>query len=371
MNPLKSGGHVLVLSSRRAFEALAGPIPAELESRFRFQKPANVFRIRLLLSRCRLLVSKNYRRPQCNRWIFEARRRGIPTLLMVDGPLEWANSYLNPKTPEAMKAVSSGLYEPIIHDAVATIGEAQSKWIEARNAGRKIEFMTYANHRILTDDSGSTSRSEPEFDFLITTAKTPYFGIHEKAALSKVLRECAVALERGGYRTLVRIFDDALRSVVHEAAPGSTFDQRGSSAEAIAKARCVVGTPSSVILEAMHHDKPTGLLMFRDHPSFYHSGWRLERGQEWQATFRSMRDRDPTRMERQRNTLGENLAHDSFFSHCERIAEGEFLAAPRPLDLPDLEFERQTRRTLQDERRPRLSEGCRCTRPRTCGIVRP
>jgi hypothetical protein len=42
-----------------------------------------------------------------------------------------------------------------------------------------------------------------------------------------------------------------------------------------------------------------------------------------------------------------------------RIADGEFLATPRPLDRPDLEFERQTRRTLQDERQderpPRLS----------------
>jgi hypothetical protein len=234
-----------------------------------------------------------------------------------------------------------GLFEPVVHDAVATIGAAQTEWIAARNPDRGIEFMSYANRRILTTSLLHPESPEPgrEFDFLVTTAKTPAFDESERTALRATLVACGRALEAGGHPSLVRIFDDDLRDAIRSAAPSCTFDTHGSFADALARCRCVLGTPSSVILEAMQHDRPTGLLMFRSSPLFYQSGWLLGFQADWEPAFRSMLARDPERMALQRETLRANLSQQDFFEHCERIAAGERLVGPRPFDAEDLAFE--------------------------------
>jgi hypothetical protein len=316
-----------------------------MAARFRFLKPGQTARIRALLPDCRLVISKSFRRAKVNRWIFEARRLGVPTLLLVDGPLEWANLYLNPSLARLRASgAASGLFEPVVHDAVATIGTAQTEWIEERNRGRGIAFMSYANRRIRTaqdktmDRSTDADRARP-FDFLVTTARTPYFDERERRALIATLSACGRALEAAGHRTLVRLFDDELRDAVRAAAPSSSFDTDGSFEDALARTRCVLGTPSSVLLEAMQHDRPTGLLMFRDSPLFYQTGWLLGCEADWEPSLRSMLERDPDRMAAQHETLRTNLSDQDFFEHCEAIASGDVLSEPRLLDAADLAFE--------------------------------
>jgi hypothetical protein len=96
----------------------------------------------------------------------------------------------------------------------------------------------------------------------------------------------------------------------------------------------------------MQHDKPTGLLMFRDSPLFYQTGWLLGCNADWQASFTSMLARDSKRMGLQTETLRQNLSDEDFFAHCRRIADGELLETPRPLDALDLEFEYRVLRGL-------------------------
>jgi hypothetical protein len=276
--------------------------------------------------------------------------------LLIDGPLEWSNLYANPSLAKlrANGATNGarGLYEPIIHDTVATIGNAQTKWIEERNRGRGIQWISYANRRIQTQIDHESSNPDTLFDFLVTTARTPYVHDREKTDLRRALSECGAALERAGHRILVRIFDKALRRSIQSAAPSAHFETKDRFAEALSHTRCVIGTPSSVLLESMHHDKPTGLLMFRDRPLFYQTGWLLDRSNDWETNFKSMLARDPTRMKRQRQSLDENLSAQDFFGHCRKIIDGERLKAPRPFDAIDCEFEHHVRRAMLDWRAP-------------------
>lgn len=344
MKPTERNGLYLVLASRRAFEAFVGSVPEAIAERFRFLKPGRAAQIRGLLPECRLVISKSYRRAEINRWIFEARRLGVPTLLLVDGPFEWANLYRKPSLASLRaRIVVRGLFEPIAHDAVATIGEAQTDWIAQRNPDRGVVFMSYSNRRIRNAQAERPVAADAdwEFDFLVTTAKTPWFDERERTALLAVLSACGRALEAAGHRTLVRIFDDDLRDTIRSAAPSCRFDTEGSFGEALARSRCVLGTPSSVILEAMQHDRPTGLLMFRDSPLFYQTGWLLGCQADWTQSFRSMLAREPQRMALQRDTLRANVSEQDFFEHCERIDAGDLLAAPRPFDAADLAFENQ------------------------------
>ena len=212
----------LVLSSRRSFEALTGPVPESLRSRFHFEKPHHELRIQRTLPECRLVISKNYRRPTSNRWIFEARRLGVPTLLLVDGPLEWSNLYSETKRAKRQRKKPMPLFEPVVHDAVACIGPAQQEWIAHKNDGRGITLMNYSNRRMSTptDSSETRAATNTEFDFLLTTAKTAYFGDRERSALFRVIESCASALDRAGHRVLVRVSDPTLLELIKTRLPG-------------------------------------------------------------------------------------------------------------------------------------------------------
>ncbi len=343
----RDAAQIVVLSSRRAFEALVGPVPESACARHVFLKPGRAARIEGALAEARLVVSQSYLRPEINRWIFAARRRGVPTLLLIDGPLEWANLHSNPSLGRRGAEGARALYDPIVHDAVAAIGSAQALALERRNAGRGIVFTTYANRRIRTDPPPADPAASPRFDFLLTTARTAAFDAHDRAALTEAIGACAEALERAGHAALVRIFDDAIRRAVRAAAPHAHFDATGSFGDALAQTRCVIGTPSSVLLEAMHHDRPTATLVFREGPLFDRTGWLLGERASWPASFAAMLARDPERMAIQRDALGTSLSDRDYFAQIEALCAGERLAAPRPLDAFDLGFEQHVLRAVR------------------------
>lgn len=357
MTPLASerrgAAEIVVLSSRRAFEALVGPVPDSARARHVFLKPKRGAHVEGALAGARLVVSQSYLRPEINRWIFEARRRAVPTLLLVDGPLEWANLHSNPSLARPGAEGARALYDPIVHDAVAAIGRGQALALARRNAGRGIVFTTYANRRIRTDRSATETGEAPPFDFLLTTARTAAFDAPERDALRAALCACASALERAGHATLIRIFDESIREAVRAAAPHAQVDASGSFTDALAQTRCVIGTPSSVLLEAMHHDRPTATLVFRDGPLFDRTGWLLGGFSRWEASFASMLARDPERMAIQRDALETSLSDRDFFTAIEALCAGETLTAPRPLDALDLAFEHHVRRAA-DPLRARL-----------------
>ncbi len=338
---------IVVLSSRRAFEALVGPVPEAARARHVFFKPERGARIGSALAGARLVVSQSYLRPELNRWIFAARRRSVPTLLLIDGPLEWANLHANPSLARRGAEGARALYDPIVHDAVAAIGEAQALALAHRNAGRGIVFKTYANRRIRTEAPATDRNDAARFDFLLTTARTAAFHAHDREALRTALCACAEALERAGYATLVRIFDEPIRAAVRAAAPHAHFDATGRFTDALAQTRCVIGTPSSVLLEAMHHDRPTATLVFRDGPLFDRTGWLLGGFGDWHASFASMLARDPERMSIQRDALQASLSDRDYFAAIEDLCAGEALTAPRPLDALDLEFEHHVLRAAR------------------------
>ncbi len=327
---------ILVLSSQRAFEALAGRVPEEMSERFVFLKPHQEKMIERVLPLCRLVISKNYPRPDVNRWIFIARRRGVPTLLLVDGPLEWANVHANPSLQQPGAEAARSLFAPVIHDAVASIGAAQTRWIEAQNTNRELVLLEYANRRIVTMPLPERAF---EFDFLLTTAKAAAFSKAERARLGAALEGCAHGLQPYGARILVRLFDSSLSERVRTVLPNARFETQGSFTDALARAACVIGTPSSVLLEAMLHNKPTATLLFRSHPLFYETGWQIEPNAPFAKGFTEMLQRNEARLHVQAESLQQNLSHKDFYRDGLLGSAIENLTAPRPLDEADLEFE--------------------------------
>ena len=336
-------GERMYWCSRTAHPSRASPagVPPQLEPRFEFRKPVWPDEIEPLLERTRVVVSKAYANPWQNRLILEARRRGIRSLFVVDGPLEWSNSYRNPSLCARIPGLR-GLMEPLVYDCVAATSPEQARYLAFKNSSRRIEFMSYRSHRIdSTRDRAGEAETAPEWDFLITTAKRPYFDDTERAELVRVLERTCAALDAAGHRYAVRLFERDLLS----GRPEIENLVDGTFAEALGRVRGVIGTSSSVLLESMLHRKPTALLMYRDSPLFYQTGWLLGCTSDFAETFASMLAAEPERMDFQASVLDQHVGREDFYPWFEAWLDRD-VGAEATLDRSSLEFENAVLRGL-------------------------
>ena len=296
---------------------LVGEIPQRLRSVVRFVDPVMYPDADAILQPAGLVISHSYINSRVNYFIIKAKQRGIATLYLVDGPLEWSNTYLNARLRARNRFFDGALMEPLLHDVVLAVSPAQRDYLRYRNADRAIRFLDYSNKRITKMSSISNDKTEPACQFLITTAKYPYFNQIESHNLILILRRLVESLQRRGYSYAFRIYDPLLL----EALPVKDNNiTDGSFRDALAKVQCVIGTSSSVLLESMAHNKPTATMVYRDSPLFYQTGWLLGSLERYDETLDSMIAKDKTRMEFQRYSLKQNLSQKDFYQVLDDVA---------------------------------------------------
>lgn len=300
---------------RQKFIGYAGEIPERFKGVFEFVKKKHYLQAKNLVSQMSLVITHSYLSPRANYFMLQARAQGIATLFLVDGPLEWSNSYNNPSLRKTNRFFRGYLMEPLIHDVILAVSAAQASYLAFRNPDRDLTFMTYKNQRLTSVKSAP--RSDRRWQFLITTAKTPYFGDEEKNNLIHMLRHLIAVLEKSGYSYVFRIFDLSLL----EKLSSKENLLEGSFAEVLQQVECVIGTPSSVLLQSMASDKPVGTLIYRDAPLFYQTGWLVADLYSLEATLTSMLSREETRMEFQTCCLKENLSQEDFFTVLEELVK--------------------------------------------------
>ena len=333
-------GRILVVMSRLKFVGYVGEIPERYQGVFEFVRKRQYLKAAELVSQVSLVITHSYLSPRANYFILQARAFGIRTLFLVDGPLEWSNSYLNPSLRKTNRFFRGYLMEPLIHDAILAVSPAQAGYLAFRNPDRNLSFMTYKNQRL--------TRSKPvppsckRWQFLITTAKTPYFEDREKDNLIHLLRHLTAVLEKNGYSYVYRIFDLALQEAL---SPKENLLE-GSFEEALQQVECVIGTPSSVLLQGMASGKPVGTLIYRDAPLFYQSGWLVGDLYRMEATLASMISREETRMEFQTYCLEQNLSQQDFFTVLDEFVKQQPGGEPAKDNLQTLQFENSILRSL-------------------------
>ena len=337
-------GRILVVMPRQKFVGFVGEIPDKFKNAFEFIKKKQYLKASDLVCQASMVITHSYLSPRANYFILQAKARGIPTLFLVDGPLEWSNSYHNPSLRKTNRFFHGYLMEPLIHDAILTVSPAQASYLAFRNPGRDITYMTYKNKRITSVTSAPPSVKR--WQFLITTAKTPYFEDTEKHNLIHLLRHLIAVLEQSGYSYVFRIFDDALIEALSP--KGNLLD--GSFAEALQQVECVIGTPSSVLLQSMASEKPTGTLIYRDSPLFYQTGWLVGDLYSLEATLASMISREETRMGFQTYCLEQNLSQEDFFKVLEKHIKRQPSRENTTENLQTLQFENTTLRSLLESR---------------------
>ncbi|HRP03845.1 MAG TPA: hypothetical protein PLV87_02930 [Opitutaceae bacterium] len=224
--------------------------------------------------------------------------RGIPTLHLPDGILEWRNTWTNPifNNPEGRP-----LFQPSISSKIGCLGLWQALLLES-----------FGNHPFRCEITGSPRLDyldrlsrRPNGSVLIASARTPGFTPDEVELASNAMASIRTALHRyPSYRPLWRL-SPQLQERLHLPDDAQNC-ARAPLADTLVNASAVITTPSTLALEAMRLRIPTLVVDFTNSPAYLLSAWRAN---------------SP-------DTLGrelENLLRPDDLQHQRRIAYQDFL----------------------------------------------
>lgn len=308
-----------------------------------------------------------------HRMLGEARRVGAVTVLLMDGIVEWRNTFANPRTgdrflrpaPVDVVACAGAIDERLLrawgNHAVATglpriaasilTSSLDPQLNNSVDAGEEVAEGNkgraptrdgsggVADHLGSRGDSNNDSRSTVclgRRSIMIATARTPAFVFGEREQLLEALGALKQCVEAASIAITWRLTDhlDVDLGVINDDRP---------LPELLAQIGAVITTPSTLMVESMRAGCPTALLRVYSTPSWQPSVWTFRPGRDqrgWPALIQQLIAPDARQMHRQRRML--EALHQEARPPVEALADliAELVDRPkrarRIIDLPTL-----------------------------------
>lgn len=218
------------------------------------------------LSKYSAIVFLDWTNLICHKIAVEALSRKIPSIFVMDGIYDWANTFFN------KKHISQDLYplSPFPYDYCfyVSLGDFY-KYHSLIN--KRTKFVQYlpSRNRItrMNDDDDLT------YDFLITTANTAYFNDDEFDSLAKLLLKVKDSISELGYTLAYRIYDEKLSSILLDQGDYKHNLIDGDFDAVVSAVGSVITTTSTICVTTALLDKPIISLVYRNIPSFSCAGW--------------------------------------------------------------------------------------------------
>ncbi len=198
--------------------------------------------------------------------------RGVPSLHLADGVLEWRNCFAHPR--DADEQCGMPLMRPLQSSKFACLGASQARLLEAWGNVGRVEITGSPRF----DPLGATRRcqappSAPRV--LVASARTPGFDAAQRAVARQAFLDLSPVLAalygRGRIRELVWRLSEPLADI-----PGAvTTGDPPPLAEQLAGVDLVVCQPSTVAIEAMILGKPVVLIDYSGVPELLRAAWHI------------------------------------------------------------------------------------------------
>jgi hypothetical protein len=205
----------------------------------------------------------------------ELRRRGIPSLHLIDGILEWRNTWEHPDTQS--EADGMPRFQPVLADKIACIGPSQARLLESWGNVGKCEVTGSPRFDGVRRAARRRPASEP-YRVLVTTARTPGFSSTDVARVRESLVDLRGwfsqhrAADGIGVEPVWRVTGDLTASVDPDGSSGGW--SRGLT-EQLATVDAVITTPSTVQIEGMLAGVPVALIDYLNRPHFVPAAWTM------------------------------------------------------------------------------------------------
>jgi hypothetical protein len=208
--------------------------------------------------------------------VTECRRRGTPSLHVVDGIIEWKNTFENPRSETERDGMP--LFQPVLSDKIACLGRAQARILEAWGNSGKCEIVGATRFDARDRPQGHSARPSA-LRLLVTTATTPYFTERQKEIVLRSLHDLHAFFRnrpvvRGRRVEVVWRLPDRVRR--DSGLEGAALDYTGRElAETLQTVDAAIVTPSTCLLEAMLAGVPVALLDYLNTPHFVPAAWSI------------------------------------------------------------------------------------------------
>jgi len=208
---------------------------------------------------------------EADRCIRRARELGIPSLLVMDGIVEWRHQWEDP----AMGPLNGvGYYQPVTTDKIACIGRQTVRLLESWGNIGKCELVGCPRLDPFLIDPMPEPKAGGPRRLLVMTASTPAFTSEQSVKVERSLQDLKAALL--GDRTwevLWRVKRDLKETL---GLPDSSRSLDGAPLrDALSWSHAVITTPSTVQLEAMLARRPTALLDYSNTPHYVSAAWTI------------------------------------------------------------------------------------------------
>ena len=320
------------------------------------------------------------------------RERGCPTLLAIDGILEWRNLW---EAPYNVWASCEWGWRPVLCDKVAAIGPSQARMLESWGnlgkvevvgiprldpdvAARRARMVPRSESETLPPSRGGGGRTPDEvrddsratddasrpqgrpaphpqppsppgrgeggpLRLLVMTAKAVGFTDEQRERTLRSLLALKDHLERnpavGGRPVAVtwRVTQNLEKPLGIDNRLGDTTGK--ALRAALADCDAVVTTPSTAMLEAMLADRPVALLDFHNRPDYVPAAWKISVAEQIGPVLAELADPPPARRLYQDTVLTDALqtgesATDRMVRLIERMAAAAGGAPAGPVSLP-------------------------------------
>ncbi len=229
-----------------------------------------------LPDRCDLCIVSDEFNSQSTVLMLEASRRGIPTLHMVDGIIEWRNCWENPRSQTEHRGMP--LFMPVLADKIACIGRSQARILEALGNPGKCEVVGVPRFDRLLGRTPRVRGNGP-FRLLIMTAKTPGFAPEQIACARKSLVDLKSWIDRYNLvnqRTIQPLWRLTAGLDADIGVPNELRDTTGADlATVLGDVDAVMTTPSTALLESMLHGVPVAVLDYTNSPQYVTAAWTV------------------------------------------------------------------------------------------------
>lgn len=204
----------------------------------------------------------------CGAAIPELQRRGIPTLHLADGILEWRNTWENPR--QASEETGMPLFQPVLSSKIACIGRSQARILESWGNIGKCEVTGSPRFDGITQRVPDASlRSDPP-RILIATARRPGFTIAQVDKVQRSLLDLKHWLCESSLEPVWRIAPELAEPLGVAGAIGAE-----PLAAQLRTVHAVITTPSTVQVEAMMTGIPVALLDYLNRPHYVPAAWTI------------------------------------------------------------------------------------------------
>lgn len=242
--------------------------------------------------------------------MLELARRSVPTLHVIDGIVEWRNTWENP-THDAPGLPAMPLFRPILSHKVACLGRSQARLLESWGNRGKCEVVGLPRLDGMIEGPRRPRRDDGPFRILVATARTPGFtpdqlGRAERSLLDvKAWFETNPSLEGRAVEPVWRVSGQLTSRL---GLPRARHDAFGTDLPGVLeKVDAMVSTPSTLLLEGMLAGIPVALLDYNNRPPYVPAAWSITAPEHVGAALGELLRPAANRMEHQEFLLHEAL----------------------------------------------------------------